>query len=85
MPKHSNRSSKGVMAPDVHIHDDFMEVDSQKNEFLRNTANKRQLIKRLSIKFREAQIVVWGSKGYTGTPITKTAKSCIGHGSVVVV
>ena len=50
--EHSNRSSNGVMAPDVHIHVS-MEAASQKNEFLRNTANKKQLTKLLSSKFRE--------------------------------
>ena len=39
--EHSNRSSNGVMAPDVNIHNVSMEVASQKNEFLTNTANKK--------------------------------------------
>ena len=72
------------MAPDVHIQDVSMEVASQKNEFLRNTANKKQLIKLLSGKFREAQIDVWESKGDAHILIAESAKSCAEGSSVVV-
>ena len=44
------------MSPVVHIHDVSMEVATQKNEFLRNTANENQLIKLLPSRFQEAQI-----------------------------
>lgn len=61
--EHSNRPLKGLMAPEVHIHDISIEVASQKNEFFRNTANNMQLIKTLSRKFQEVQINVRKSKG----------------------
>ena len=83
--EHSNKSLKRLMAPSFHIHNVSMEVASQKNEFLRNTANKKQLIKLLSSKFWEAQIDVRESKGDADTLIAKTAKSCAEDGSIVVV
>ena len=61
--EHSNRPLKGLMAPEVHIHDISIEVASQKHEFFRNTANNMQLIKTLSSKFQEVQINVRKSKG----------------------
>ena len=81
--EYSNRSSKGVMAPDVYIRDVSLEVASQKNELLRNTPNKKQLIELLSSTFWEAQIEVRESKGDADTLIAKTAKSCAEDGSTV--
>ena len=54
--EHSNRSTKGVMALDVHIHDVSIEVASQKNEFLRYTANKKQLIKLPQAGFEKCKL-----------------------------
>ena len=72
------------MAPDVHIHDASMEVTSQKNGFLRNSANQKQLIKLFSSKFRQTQIDVRESKEDADTLTAKTPKNCPEDGSVVV-
>lgn len=82
---HSNRSAKGTVAPDVHINVVSMQVASQKNEFLRNTTNKKQLITLLSKKFRDNGIDVRQSEGDANTLIVKTAKLCAEDGSSIVV
>ena len=54
--EHSHRSTKGVMALHVHIHDVSIEVASQKNEFLRYTANKKQLVKLPQAGFEKCKL-----------------------------